>query len=653
MSTRRTSRTTKAQKEGASDILSISSPVSDKPLISTSDITATAKRALRTKIKVDPSIDASIFEEQASENDDDDDFVIDNNDNGDTNGDDISFSEVEELVQKTPASKKRRITKNSIPTNKKPKSSINAMQNKNNRVVRGFKDLTSQRAKLGRLFGNNEEKLLTLAKAKEAFEGSAFSFPTENVQKGSKYYLDYKPLCSVQSDTSVEELTNIFGVSKNHTKYIQLTEPEMFEKFNYSKDKLGVIIGEVQHFLNVGDKLEFPVFNNNNRKGFVYNAGGLVTDMAWLTNENLDSSEQYLAVSISKIHKNPSDKRLMLFEKECHYSSIEIFKLHTISLKFDKVQTIIHNFGETWNLKWHEGFNEVSTSNDYIGLLGFCCQEGSVKLIEINRNENLIITELESPSFSFSIPEYLITSFDFLSPTAIVCGFNSGHLAEFVLSETDLPSYFIKVTESYIVNISVGYSKFENPVIATISIDGNMHIFDPKDIFSSKCTLNRFKGDISLPLTYLPNLYAFIYSDSGNSTKFITPKAQFPLQISSLDANVTSFGSSRLHPFILSAGSDGIIQIDNVARKIFDSLKKTNSHKTLRLWKWDYSKRDNLYKLNHHYEAKKMVSNEVFNCKLNPHGINITTVKWNENRAGCKFYAFANAAGFLTFEELE
>ena len=356
------------------------------------------------------------------------------------------------------------------------------------RIIRGLKDLTSARDKIERIYGLNEQKLLGLAKVKEAFEGGPFDFDLQTIQKDSKYYVDFSPPCGK------EDVTELIPLQDPGSKVIQ--QSELQELFPYRETEIRLSIADLDTTIGTNQKIEFPVMPCGKRRGFVYNTGALVTDMAWLQREDID--DLYLAVAMSKHFGDPSDPKLRMFSKEEHISSVTIFHLEANALSFKKSQTLVHNFGEIWNLKWHNGYK----SKDALGLLAACCQDGTVKFLKVDHSQDYEIKFLEDAHLEISLPQAHISCFDFVSSTKVVCGFQNGNVAEFELG-SNLPSYYRKVHDSYIICIVTAYSDYEDVVINTVSVDGFICAFNPKSIQTTKCTLTRARGGNNTPAVYL------------------------------------------------------------------------------------------------------------------------------------------------------
>ncbi|SCU85769.1 LAME_0D02696g1_1 [Lachancea meyersii CBS 8951] len=507
------------------------------------------------------------------------------------------------------------------------------------RVIRALKDLTSARDKIERIYGLNTQKLLGLAKVKECFETGSFDFDIETIQPHSKYYVDFSSPCSQKDVTQCLTLVT--------SDYRVINESEMRQLFPLNEAEVPLQISELDTHIKANQSIEFPVFPCGKRKGFVFSTGGLVTDIAWLPRDDLD--HLYLAVSVSNKIDEPVHEDLRCWGEQKHTSCIKIFALDPKTLVFETYQTIIHPFGETWNLKWHSGFKDENS----LGLLAACCQDGSVKFMKIDRTTENEIKVYENASISVALSQTPISCFDFTSSQTIVCGFQNGYVAEFELG-SNVPSYYRQVHDSYVISIVTAYSGFEDKVITTTSVDGFICVYNPLSIQTTKCSLGRVRGGNSTIASYCPPVYGVVHTDGVNSIKAFTPKAAFAShQICQHENTVSALATSKLHPFLLSGSADGTLIINNLARRFLTGIKNNASvHKFLKLWEWNYNIEEKKYRLDPNYEVFNFSVNEVSKARVNPHGVNISSVKWNETCKGGKFYAFANNAGLLVIEEL-
>lgn len=547
-----------------------------------------------------------------------------------------------------------RVPKKSKSTPKpKPAPKIKSILAVKKRLIRTLKDVGAARDKIERLYGSEPDVLLSLAKIKEGFERHLFDFRESNIDNESKYYVNIEPICNLYEINKTQ-------FSGRTTEYWTIDEKISQEMFNFRDSPLKIMIENQVTPLNTNEKVEFPKFDGDiNREGFVYNVGGLVTDMAWLNFETEDKPRQvqYLIVAVSQYKDDPTDPKLKMFDRESHVSCFQLFEFHPDNtLKFIKIQTIFHNFGDTWNLKWHEGYRDNENNN--LGLLGFTAQDGSVKFIEIqntNPEDAPLISMCETPLLSISLQDSNITCFDFFSPTTIVCGFKNGYVAEFDIFDPDnIPSYYYRMSDSYISTIVVSYFSYTNPAVSVVGADGYIYLYDPRDMIGTKCIIARIRGTNAIPMTYCSQMSLICFSDGYNNLRACTPMASFAAHSTiPRETTITALGAARFHPMILTGTANGTIYIENIARKILTGSKNsTTIHKTLRLWRWEYDASSSKYRLDHTYEAIKAVQGEVNKLDIQHPGISISAVKWNETKAGCKFYAFSNNAGLLTIERL-
>lgn len=595
------------------------------------------------------------FEEDKTRNidDDKDDQSFENEDNMvdeldeeaipiEVEGDeDDSFEE-----EKRPRKKARKPTaKKTTKTIKKPAKAKSPV--KRIRLIRALKDLSSAKDKICRIYGADEDRLLELAKIKEGFEGYMFDFPEERISNSSEYYIPKV------TPSGKEDVYYQFHSKVVNNKWSPIGKVGYESKFTLRNEPLEVQIGDVQSTVNVFDKVEFPVFTNYERNGFVYNVGGMITDIAWLDQD--EDNSQYLAVATSQYLEEPSSTELRTFNSVSHISIIQLYRLNPDNLAFELIQNILHNSGEVWNLKWHDGYK----SSESLGLLFFVCQDGCVKYIDIPREiseENKIIL-YEDIKTSISVPNNIITSFDFTSPATIVCGFRDGYVAEFdILEDPSIPSFYEKVHESYIFNIAYAYTDYEMPIVATSSIDGNVFAFNPQDVMMTRTQVDqRFRGGNVAPMVYSPLLYSFVYSDGATTARAATPHGLFAVhQLGTMSGTLNSIATSKRHPFNLFVGSDGSVHIDNLARRMLTGVRNmSDALKYCKLWKWDYDRIDKIYRLDHNYEVFKSSQVGPTKMRIDVPGINVTSVKWNETEKAGKFYAFSNAAGLLVIEKLD
>lgn len=557
---------------------------------------------------------------------------------------DIGDSVIDEELMRKP--KKSKITN----IGKKPV--VSTLERKC-RIIRSSKDLSSARDKIERIYGLNKDKLLGLAKIKQGFEACMFDFPEADIQPDSIYWLGTCKACQKSVTKEETKIVEKMILSEDKSEFEDMSDEQYRALFKIDVNAIDISIANTGFTLSAGQRSEFPVLPDYQRHGFVFNTGAFVTDMAWLPKRK-NSEEQYLAVALSQYNQSASDYHLRMFERETHISCIHIYEFNPESLNFKKQYDIIHSFGEIWDLKWHEGV-DVLQSN--LGLLMFASQSGYVKGLLLPHSIKGKKVLCKRASIDIGMANNDITTFDFLSVGRIICGFKNGYVAEFDLSDTKnymAPSFYSQVHSSYITTIVVAHSTYESEVVGTLSVDGYFYLFNPKDIFTTKTTVIRFRGGNLFPAVYIPQLYAFIFADGANCLRNVVPRAAFSTQtVSSTETNISAIASSVLHPMVLYGTSSGSLYVTNAARKLLTGTKNgTAGGRALRLWQWDYNPQTGSYRLDQNYRVDDTNGSEMTRMEIDAPGVNISCVKWNETPETGKFYCFANSAGLITVERI-
>ncbi|KAL3235087.1 Transcription factor tau 91 kDa subunit [Nakaseomyces bracarensis] len=547
----------------------------------------------------------------------------------------------------------RKPKRNKISTKSGEKKRVLSTLEQKGRIIRSLKDLSSARDKIERVYGLNRERLLELAKIKEGFEACLFDVSQEDIQSGSPYWLGTKKSCQLGTKGATDEKAAVEKLIAEHSpQFDELSEEQYQTLFKTNENPIDYVIGDTGFTLSAGQRAEFPVLPDYQRYGFVFNAGGLVTDMAWLA--GLASNEQYLAVAVSQYRSTTADGNLRMFDQETHISCIQIYQIDPATLSLKKQFDILHPYGEIWDLRWHEGIEPNKSS---LGVLFFASQSGNVKVLEIPDSIREKRVLCKGASLDLGITNSCITTYDFLSTGRLICGFKNGYVAEFDLSDTERyrePSFYSQVHSSYITTIVVAHSAYEADTVGTLSVDGYFYLFNPRNIFTTKTNVTRFRGGNMFPMVYLPQLYALVYADGANCLRSVVPRAAFSQQtMSSIETNVSSVASSILHPLILYGSSSGSLYVSNAARRLLTGTKNSAAAgRALKLWQWDFNPNTHSYRLDQNYKVDKLNGSEMTSMEIDAPGVNITCVKWNENPQTGKFYCFANAAGLVTIEKI-
>ncbi|KAH3900231.1 uncharacterized protein SCODWIG_02320 [Saccharomycodes ludwigii] len=552
----------------------------------------------------------------------------------------------------------------------------------NYKELRSIRDLSSGVVKIERMYGfKNKKKLTEIGKFCDLFKNHIFTFPQDILVEK-----DY--LARFDNSQDLQKIREIFE-QKNANEYERQSMEQLQNNFDFNgnnkaqkiifennESEIDLLPSATQFSIPKDNYLDFPVFKFGTRNGLIYNTSYLITDLEWIPISGINATTQLLVVAKSAHASKQDDPKLKLFGTETHTSVLDVFQVEIADhVKIKKIQTIVHNLGEIWNMKCVNKLTETEENGDGIitkvkTVLLFCCQQGSINGIDIKcdlhlqqahdedsvGNNDVTILSLKNIPITIKLSRSPITCFDFINSTTIIAGFQSGHIAEFDLTDPELvPSYYHRIHESYITSIVVSYSDFENPIICTNSYDGCIVMLDPTCLFTSKEVVGKFRGANFAPMCYSPQLLCVIFTDGINSVKYVAPHAIFASHCLALHENsVSSLASSKLHPMILSGSADGAVYMHNLQRRIFSSAKLLNlGYKYIRLWDWKYNKELDTYRLDGNYHIKDFSAIDITKLKMEPPGINISCIKWNESLSGAKVYAFTNSAGLLVIEKLE
>ncbi|OXB45379.1 hypothetical protein B1J92_A02695g [Nakaseomyces glabratus] len=525
------------------------------------------------------------------------------------------------------------------------------------RIIRTLKDLSSARDKIERIYGLDRAKLLKLAMVKECFENDLFNVRQETIEPTSPFWFESKhssELPNAGRDLQ-DDIAHIWASMDAHpAQFGAVSEKEYNALFKVRAEPIDCQIGETGISLSAGQKAELPVLPTYQRYGLVYNAGAFVTDMAWHTTKRGDEQVQYLVLALSQYGQEPDDKHLRMFGKEEHIACLQVFRFDPHTLSLEKIHDILHPYGEVWDLKWHEALDQTE---DTIGALFFACQEGTVRSLNIPTTASEEPVLCQATNIALGVKGNCVTTFDFVSVSRVICGFQNGYVAEFDLCDTQAlqrPSYYLQVCSTYISTIVTAHSEFEASTIGAVSLDGYFYIFDPASIHTSKVKTSRYRGGNQFPIVYMPKLYSFFCTDGANIVRAVPPRASFAQHsMGSMPTTVTALSASTLHPMLLSGLSSGGLYITNAVRRLLTGVKNVASvGRTLRLWKWDYNPSADQYRLDPNYEVEKAGGGEISTIELDAPQVAITATKWNESTECGRFYSFSISAGIVTIERI-
>lgn len=362
-----------------------------------------------------------------------------------------------------------------------------------------------------------------------------------------------------------------------------------------------------------------------------------------------------MAVAVSDISDSSIAPEFSLLGGKAHTSGFLFYKLAEESGELRLIKAIVHNWGNSWDPKWKIG--------EGVAALSAVFSDGKVRLLRFNSGdlaEDLMTDDDEknkylladSPSEEYSLPDTLISTFDWIEDRIIV-GTAEGSIAEFSRFER-IPNYVYPLHTGYIFSIRVGESKFDETMVYTSCADGSSALFSTKDIRTTKNVTPKSKS-ISKTVAYSPQLYSFLQLEGQYSATlkpvralfFVTPLVRH-------DGSTESIATSNLHPMLLSGGADGKIKITNLARRLLNGQKQAlPSHKILTLRELQYGEKEGFYRIIAPLDVETLSANENSSVvNIYPPGVSINSIKWNENIKGGKWYAASSTSGLLILEKL-
>lgn len=478
------------------------------------------------------------------------------------------------------------------------------------------KDISSIKDKFNRLYGSNTVKQVELVQLRKHWENSVAFFTKDQLAEDESLVTpDVEIPDTIYKAISEQEFNSKFPLISNSIQ------------FQFNNDAISD--------LNIQDI-------NSNDKTLIINTGSLITDLVW--SSVAKDKTQYLIVGISNI-KNLNSEKFKLLSRNSYASVIQIYKFNIETKEIKLKTSLLHNWGNLWDLK----FLPINDSN---GLISAVFNDGNIHIIKLSEFEEEFY-EIEKNSIAFSLPNNLITCFDYINDFKLICGTDSGHVAEFSILDGDSPSFIYPLYSSYIFSIaSSSKSKFDEILVYSLCSDGNSIVFSLNDINSTINKLTRSKV-ISKKCIYCPQLYSFLQTEGPYSVKSLPMRSIFAVSsVIKHDGSTECLSSSSLHPFILTGGSDGKIKLTNLSRKLLAAPKQSsNAHKILNLFELQYNGK--LFRLINSLEIEKLNSTDnVTSVNIYPSEVTINSINWNNNKISGTLFAASTTSGLIIIHEI-
>ncbi|KAG5357796.1 Transcription factor tau 91 kDa subunit [Yarrowia sp. B02] len=389
----------------------------------------------------------------------------------------------------------------------------------------------------------------------------------------------------------------------------------------------------------------------------VINAGAPVSSVAWAYGH---TETQYLAVSTlnsslkdtSSGLPEPTDPTFKAFACNSGPGTIQIWKF---SPQPTLNQVFTFDFGFASEMAFQPR-NQDDARND-VGLLAAVFQDGSVRVFEVpyNETDKTVNVTLKAPYRTFIQVNSKATCLCWRGPTAIVVGYTDGKIAEFDIADTDdetalIPSYFLPVHSTYVASIACGYPVDPHLVFSS-SPDGFCKLTDVSDARHTRA-INLRVIDYTPAVAYQSHVSSFTCLEDSETVR-VLPTRQLNLyksltSVTRHQTHAMSVGTSINHPFVISGGSDGTVAMGNCVRRVMVGARYTHSYAFTILWLFEYSKKDNKYRLFDGLRSDGFVkATNSKNRVTFPENVTVTSVQWNNNTAAGGWYAAGLTSGLV------
>lgn len=389
----------------------------------------------------------------------------------------------------------------------------------------------------------------------------------------------------------------------------------------------------------------------------VINAGAPVSSVAWAYGH---TEAQYLAVAtLNSSLSDPStglpestDPTFKAFACNAGPGTIQIWKFTPQPVLS---QTFTFDFGFASEMAWQPR-NQGDTRGS-VGILASVFQDGSVRVFEVPYNDTdaHVHVKLAGPYRTYIQANSKATCLCWRGPTAIVVGYTDGKIAEYDISDTDdetalIPSYFLPLHSTYVASVACGYP-VDSELVFTSSPDGFCKLTDVSDARHTRA-INLRVIDYTPAVAYQSHVSSFTCLEDSETVR-VLPTRQLNLyksltSVTRHQTHAMSVGTSINHPFVISGGSDGTVAMGNCVRRVMVGARYTHSYAFTILWRFEYSKKENKYRLFDGLRSDGFVkATNSKNRVTFPENVTVTSVQWNNNAAAGGWYAAGLTSGLV------
>lgn len=610
------------------------------------------------------------------DSDDDDDYEEqDEEPEGDDNAEDAYEDDEEEKPSRPPsrrngkqAATPKKPGKAPARSGRTPSSRITMSGSKENVLSRKRKMQGSIQIQAHIMAGHNQEELMRAVKMREYWEGSVFIPKRSQIGRGMVYasYERNAPIeIKSRDEDDDEDMEGEYDVP--YIQNLKVITADQAKEYLVKPASLKVNGEEVSSF----DSLITE--ESGKRNGAILNAGGVVTSIAWAEG-HADPSVQYLAVGLLDGDTDPVNSPIVtpetsIFSTAQRPASIYFYQTNLGSKETEGgsitklVFTLSSEHGSPLEIAWRPVVSPRDLQPNSMGLLAVLSQDGVLRVYNIplpGGSEGPVHLLASKPIREYSLPyPSKMVTFCWRTAEALAVGTTDGQIGEFDLSDTSVfaaePSYLERPVDSAITTISSGYPN--NPTLLFFySTDGHTCIFDARNP-QHRIYNHRHKG-IGMASAYCPHAECFIVGDDSHYSyaSFIRffKSHMYTNTLSKHDSVVCDVGLSKYHPYVLSAGSDGVVCVGNVIRRLMARKRlKVSVYEQGCLWALDYSSKLDEYKVCDMYKPVVLEKHKLLDLeRVYPHNVTVNNVAWSTCFDSAEWYAASTTGGLIRLHRL-
>lgn len=170
-----------------------------------------------------------------------------------------------------------------------------------------------------------------------------------------------------------------------------------------------------------------------------------------------------------------------------------------------------------------------------------------------------------------------------------------------------IPYLYVNIHQTYITHITNCYPSYPNHIVTT-SMDGYNRLTSLLDPFADTIVANRSRI-APIAACWVDAIHAAISTEEGAWVKYFPLRRFYSATVVSRHGGIAnSIAASRMHPFIISGGTEGEAIFANPARRIF--LTKVKSYQ-LTWFQLEFAATTGIFRMNEGFKLEMKESSHA------------------------------------------